>query len=123
MNRSEVSNSNPPVNPEHSRQKTIGKMSNNFEDSIVRKVGRFDAIYEAEDGEFYSLAETVTVLVTSHGEHILEDETRDESIRAFRIYLVEIGVIQDDEDIGRPLVHSNTCTVEYFKQPISSKNN
>lgn len=91
----------------------------NFEDSIVRKVGRFCAIYEAEDGAFYSLSDTVTVLVTRQGEHILENETRDEALCAFRTYLREIGVLGEDEDIGNPLIHSNT--VEYFKNSISSK--
>jgi hypothetical protein len=95
-------------------------MNNSEEESGTRKVGRFGAIFEAEDGEFHCLPETVTVLRTSAGQHILADEDRDESIRLFHQYLVEIRVIRYDEDIGTPIIHPGTCTVEYFKVP--SKN-
>ncbi len=91
---------------------------NNSEESEARKVGRFGALYEAEDGEFHCLPETVTVLRTSAGQHILAEEDREESHRLFHQYLVEIGVIRHDEDIGTPIIHSGTCTVEYFKVAV-----
>ena len=91
----------------------------NSEAEVPRKVGKFGAIYETEDGEFRCLPDLVTVLRFSNGRQILAEEDREESRRLFHQYLVEIGAIRHDEDIGNPLIGGgSSTTVEYFKVTV-----
>jgi hypothetical protein len=94
-------------------------MADNNDQAI--EYGRFSVIYETEDGEFHVLPYMkMTIMRHPSGERYFLDEEHTELQRRFRMYLVEIGALGPEDDIGRPLIAQNH--IEYFKIDSRSKN-
>ena len=83
--------------------------------------GRFSVLYETDDGEFHILPSMkMTVMRYPSGERYFLDEEHTELQRRFRNYLIEIGALAPEDDIGRPLIAQEH--IEYFKISASEKN-
>ena len=83
--------------------------------------GRFSVIYQVEDGEFHILPHIkMTIMRHPSGERFFLDEEHSELQRRFRIYLVGIGALGPEDDIGQPLIAQNH--IEYFKIDSHAKN-
>ncbi len=87
----------------------------------VMEYGRFSVLYETEDGEFHVLPSMkMTIMQRPSGERYFLDEEHTEVQRLFRNYLIEIGALAPEDDIGRPVIGQNQ--IEYVKIRASEKN-
>ncbi len=76
--------------------------------------GCFSVLYETEDGEFHILpGMKMTVMRRPSGERFFLDSEHAEVQRLFRNYLIEIGALAPEDDIGRPVIGQNQ--IEYVK--------
>jgi hypothetical protein len=91
------------------------------DNNYAMEYGRFSVLYETEDGEFHVLPYMkMTIMRRPSGERYFLDEEHSELQRRFRIYLVEIGALAPEDDIGQPLIAQDH--IEYFKISASDKN-
>ncbi len=87
----------------------------------VIEYGRFSVLYETEDGEFHILPSMkMAIMQRPSGERFFLDSEHSEVQRLFRNYLIEIGAIAPEDDIGRPIIGQNQ--IEYVKISASEKN-